>query len=86
VELAWVIRDLVLPRPELSGLYHVAADPISKYDLLMLVAEIYGKKIEIIPDEEVVIDRSHNADRFHSVTGYTAPSWPELVRRMYEFK
>jgi len=86
VELARVIRDIVLPRPELSGLYHVAADPISKYDLLMLVAEIYGKKIEIIPDEEVVIDRSLNAERFHSVTGYTAPSWPELVRRMYEFK
>ncbi|MFO7712892.1 dTDP-4-dehydrorhamnose reductase family protein, partial [Desulfosarcina sp.] len=31
VELARVVRDVVLPRPELSGLYHVAGAPIAKY-------------------------------------------------------
>ena len=46
IELARVIRDFVLPNPSLSGLYHVAAAPISKYDLLNLVAQVYGKSIE----------------------------------------
>jgi dTDP-4-dehydrorhamnose reductase len=45
-ELAMVIRDHVLPFPALRGLYHVSAEPIAKYDLLKLVAEIYGKRIE----------------------------------------
>ena len=37
VELARVIRDHVLPRPALRGVYHVASAPISKYDLLGLI-------------------------------------------------
>jgi dTDP-4-dehydrorhamnose reductase len=86
VELARVVSDVVLPRPELSGLYHVASAPIAKYDLLKLVADAYGKQIEIVADDALVIDRSLNAERFRDATGYVAPPWPELVRRMYEFK
>ena len=86
VELAHVVRDVVFKRPELHGLYHVAAKPINKFDLLNLVAKVYGKDIEIIPDESLVIDRSLNADHFKEATGYVAPDWPELIQRMYEFK
>lgn len=86
VELAQVIRDVVLPRPELSGLYHVAAQPIAKLDLLRLVADIYEKSIEIVPQSEFVIDRSLNADKFYAATGYRAPSWPELIKKMHDFQ
>lgn len=86
VELARAVRDFVLPRPQLHGLYHVAAMPINKFDLLKLVAQIYGKDIEIIPSDELVMDRSLNADRFNEATGYVPPEWPALVQRMYEFK
>lgn len=86
VELARVVRDVVLPHPEISGIYHVASKPIAKLDLLRLIAEVYGKAIEIVPDDAVAINRSLNADCFRKATGYVAPSWPELVRRMYDFK
>ena len=79
VVLAGVIRDVIIPRPALHGVFHVATQPISKYDLLRLVAEVYGKKIEIIADDSVVIDRSLNSGRFASATGYVAPGWPELI-------
>jgi dTDP-4-dehydrorhamnose reductase len=85
VELAAVIRDRVLSRPSLHGLYHVAAAPIAKYELLRLVATQYGKAIEVVPDERVAIDRSLDGSRFREATGYEAPPWPELVRRMHEF-
>lgn len=85
VELARLIRDIVLPRPQLSGLYHVAAEPISKYELLKLVAHVYGKKTSIEPCNDLRIDRSLNSDRFTAATGYHAPSWPELIKQMYEF-
>jgi dTDP-4-dehydrorhamnose reductase len=86
VELAQVVRDFVLPHPEISGVFHVASEPIAKFDLLRMVAEVYGKSIEIVPDDAVVIDRSLNADCFSEATGYVAPPWPELVRRMHDFK
>ena len=86
VVLAGVVRDHVLPRPDLSGLYHVAAAPINKHDLLRLVAQIYRKDIEIVTDERLVIDRSLDASRFREVTGYLAPSWEEMIQSMYDFQ
>ena len=86
VELAHVIGDVVLPDSSLSGLYQVASQPISKFDLLILVAEKYQKSIEIVPDDRLKIDRSLNAAKFGSASGYVAPSWPELVDKMFNFK
>ena len=86
IVLADVVRDVVLPRPELSGIYHLATKPISKFDLLQLVAERYGKTIELIADDRDNPDRSLVADRFARATGYVAPEWPELVEVMYRDK
>ena len=82
VELARTIRDFVLPHPELHGLYHVSAKPISKFDLLTLIAGVYGKKIMIERDDGVAVDRSLNSRRFTEATGYVAPEWPALVALM----
>jgi dTDP-4-dehydrorhamnose reductase len=85
VEISRIVRDFVIPHPELCGVFHVASDPIAKHDLLQLVAKEYGKAIRIEPDDSVVLDRSLVADRFRDATGYMAPDWPELVRRMKNF-
>lgn len=85
VELARVMRDFVIPQPALCGLYHVSAEPITKYDLLRLVAQAYGKSIDIVPDDRMVIDRSLDSTRFRNCTGYALAAWPELVRAMHQF-
>ncbi|WP_342243435.1 dTDP-4-dehydrorhamnose reductase family protein [Pseudomonas sp. OTU5201] len=82
VELARVMKDYVIPTPELHGLYHVSVEPIDKLSLLRLVAEVYGHRIEITPDEQVCIDRSLDSSRFRQATGYLPPVWPELVKMM----
>lgn len=86
VVLAQIVRDVVIPRTDISGVYHVAAQPISKYDLLKLIAKVYGKVIEIIPDDKLVIDRSLNADRFRDATGYVAPDWSKLIELMHSYR
>ncbi|MFV2021937.1 dTDP-4-dehydrorhamnose reductase family protein [Micromonospora sp. LOL_023] len=83
VEFARLLRTVVLPNRELTGLHHVAAEPISKYDLLRLVAEVYGWPGEVIPDGELVCDRSMRADTIARITGYRPPRWPEMIRAMY---
>jgi dTDP-4-dehydrorhamnose reductase len=83
VELARIISDYIFPNEGLSGIFHVSSDPISKYDLLKLVADRYGKQIEIEPYDEFVLDRSLDSSAFRSLTGYRPPSWPELVNEMY---
>jgi dTDP-4-dehydrorhamnose reductase len=83
IELAQVVRDFVMPRPDLHGLYHLSVDPINKHDLLCLVAETYGKDITITLDDKLVIDRSLNSDRFRAVTGFIPKPWEELIRDMH---
>lgn len=82
VELARVIRDFVIPLRQLQGLYHVSVDPIDKYNLLKLVAEIYGKDIEIVPDDKLAIDRSLDSTLFRNASGYAPPTWRELIEKM----
>jgi dTDP-4-dehydrorhamnose reductase len=85
VELARVIRDLVLKMPSLRGLHHVSAAPINKFELLGLVKEVYGRDIDIVADDALVIDRSLDSSRFRAATGYVPPSWPDLIRAMHRF-
>ena len=86
VEMARIIRDYVIPNPELRGVYHVSADPISKLDLLELVAKAYRKSITINPSDDLVIDRSLDSSRFRTATGYSPAPWPALVAAMEEFR
>lgn len=84
VELERIIAEHVIPHPELSGLHQVSSAPISKHDLLQLVAHQYGQQITIERHEDFVCDRSLNSSRFRALTGYTPPSWPELVAAMWQ--
>lgn len=84
IEVARIVREYVIPNSELRGLYHLSVDPINKYDLLRLVAELYGKDIAIIPDDQLIIDRSLNSDRFRMATGFTPKPWPELIKAMHD--
>jgi dTDP-4-dehydrorhamnose reductase len=82
-EHARIIRDFIIPSRALSGVYHVAARPISKLALLALVADVYGKRISLEADDRVVIDRSLDGSRFREACGYSPPGWPELIRAMH---
>jgi dTDP-4-dehydrorhamnose reductase len=85
VEVACVIRDHVIPHPELHGVYHVSAEPINKFDLLTLVAQTYGKTVDICADDQLAIDRSLESTRFRQATGFAPKEWPELLRSMRDF-
>jgi len=81
-ELTRVIADCVIPRPDLHGLYNVAAAPITKHDLLDLIRVEYRHPVTVDRVAEPVIDRSLNGARFRAATGYVAPVWPAMIRQM----
>lgn len=77
--LAELVGELVAQQPKMSGVWHVAAEPISKFDLLALINQTYGLDIEIEPDETFKCDRSLNSSRFNEATGIKAPAWREMI-------
>lgn len=82
VEFARVMRDVIIPRSDLSGLYHLSAEPISKFDLLEMLKDRYGLDKIIEPSERVILDRSLDSRKFRAATGYAPPSWGAMIDDM----
>ncbi len=82
--LAEIIGQIIIKHSDLHGVWHVAAEPINKFDLLSLVKEIYHLNIQIEADEIFACDRHLNCDRFKQATGFVPPSWPDMINQMYQ--
>jgi dTDP-4-dehydrorhamnose reductase len=81
--LATIVADVIHRHPELSGVWQVSSEPISKFDLLTLVNEVYHAGIEIEPDDTFKCDRSLNSARFRAAVNFRPPSWPEMISEMH---
>ena len=80
--LAGIIADMIADHPDLSGIYHLSSDPISKFDLLTLFNRFYNANVTIEPDDDMVIDRSLDSSKFRSLTGFQPAAWPEMIEQM----
>ncbi len=84
VYLARLIWNLAEQFPNLEGLYHIATEPVSKYDLLQLIRDALRLETRIVPDDTVMCDRSLNAAKFFHATGIVPPPWPKMVYDLLE--
>lgn len=82
--LSRAIADILERHPSLEGLYHLSADPIDKHELLRLLRDAFELDVEIEPDDSVAIDRSLDSAALRDGTGWTPPSWPEMVSELAE--
>jgi dTDP-4-dehydrorhamnose reductase len=82
LEMARIVDRILTQYTDLSGVWHVASEPISKFGLLQLCREKLGWEGVIEPNDEFVCDRSLNADRFNQATGYTPPSWEAMISEL----
>lgn len=82
IALSEMIANVLANPNRLHGVWHVAAEPISKFDLLSMVKQAFQLDIEIEPDETFVCDRSLDASRFRARTGLEPPSWEQMIEQM----
>jgi dTDP-4-dehydrorhamnose reductase len=80
--LAKLVGDLIVDQPALHGLYQLASDPISKYDLLSMLRDAFGLDVELERETETVSDRSLDGTRFAAETGIRTPAWADLVEAL----
>ena len=80
--MADLMATLVRNEPDLSGVWHVASEPINKYELLKLVNRHYNLGVELACDKNFAIDRRLDGSRFRARTGYTPPSWDDMIAGM----
>jgi dTDP-4-dehydrorhamnose reductase len=76
---ARVVVEVAQEHLELSGLYHVSGDPISKHDLLVGLRDALGARCEIVGVDEPRVNRVLDSSRFRQRTGISIPSWEEML-------
>lgn len=79
--MAQLIGDILETRPDLSGLYQVASEPISKFELLLRLRDILDwDNITIDSDDQFFCDRSLSGAHFSIATGWRPPTWEAMLQ------
>lgn len=81
--LAGIVAGLIESRTDLTGLYQIAAQPITKFELLCLIRDVFRLNVEVRPVPGESCDRSMLADRFAAATGHRCPGWPQLIEDLH---
>lgn len=76
---AAIIRTLADEHVGLSGLFHVSAEPISKYDLLVALRDVLSVPCSIYAVDEPRINRVLDCSRFRERTQIPIPTWSEML-------
>jgi dTDP-4-dehydrorhamnose reductase len=84
-EMSNVVSTVLNHQDKLTGVWHVASDPISKYDLLSKLAELLQRTdVEIEQDDHFLCDRSLSSEAFNKITGYKAPKWDAMLKALVD--
>lgn len=78
------LRRILESFPTLRGLYQISSQPITKYQLLRKIQEIYGVRIEIVPSNLPKIDRSLDSTSYRNATGFRPLSWDAMLSEMHD--
>ena len=77
--LSDVLVEVARSYPALAGVYHVAAEPIDKFELLTMMRDRIDLDCSIRPVDEPTVNRALDPSRFRAATGIEAPAWDEML-------
>ena len=81
--IAEILDKYVIPNRALHGIYNLSSDAISKFDLINLIKDEIGLKVDIVPHTDFIIDRSLDSSKFKKATHFSPKVWKELVRDIF---
>ena len=84
VFFAEILSKYIFCNENTNGLMHIAAKPISKFDLLKKIANVYKKKTRIEQYDDYYSNKSLNSSKFNALVGFHPPEWDYLINLMYK--
>ena len=79
VYMASLIADLIENHKDLSGIYNIASNPISKFELLHLINDNFDLGLVINKDQSIRSNKTLDASKIEDELGIKPPSWNELI-------
>jgi len=84
LQFASIISEIIAEHWDLSGIYHVSSEPISKFKLLTLLRDKIGIEVAIQEYPDFYCDRSLDSTFFRNKTGFQPPSWERMVEGLVQ--
>ena len=69
--------------PTLHGIYNISSKPISKFELITKINEIFKLNIDIEKDSSFSSNKSLNSNKFFSETKFDKPNWDSMLLDLY---
>lgn len=79
VYMARLVADLIQNYKNLNGIYNLASNPISKFELLHLINSNFDLGLVINKDQNIVSNKTLDASKIENKLGVKSPSWNELI-------
>jgi dTDP-4-dehydrorhamnose reductase len=77
--MAQLVGDIITGYPHLAGLYNLASETVSKFELLCLARDAFRLDVEIEPDDTFVCRRDLDGSRLRQALGAAPPSWRDMM-------
>ena len=87
VTTSWMgktLNDILKNNFDLSGIYNISSQPISKYDLIIKLSRAFNLNIDIIKNANIKSNKVLNSKKFTEITGINCPSWDTLIDQFVE--
>ena len=69
--------------PDLTGIYNISSESISKFDLICKINNRFGLNIDIESDKSFFSNKSLNSNKFFLKTNLEKPNWDEMLLWLY---
>ena len=69
--------------PDLNGIYNISSKPISKFELITKINELFKLNIDIEKDSSFSSNKSLNSNKFFSETKFDKPNWDSMLLDLY---
>ena len=79
LQMALFIKDIILFFPTLTGIINIASNPISKYDLLLLLNKHFNNHSIILKDKTYISKKNLIAQKFYTTTQFDLPNWEDMI-------
>ncbi len=79
LRVAHEVAKIIQKHPDLNGIYQLASQPISKFELLKLFNIAFKVEAEIEEFEGYTSDKSLNSEAYSKATGFVAPNWKDMT-------
>jgi len=83
VRMGKIIKSIIKNNFSISGIYNVSSVPISKFDLLKRLSDVFNLNVDVIENPNITSNKILISKKFTEITGINSPHWDDLI---IEFK